>query len=279
MLVIEFDRIDQFKGDILRELEELKRRGVIRVLDLLFVMKDEAGDIIAFEDSDLNDAEEMELGLLLGKMVGLEPRAQAAVEAGAVAMSEHDYGLTEEDIQAVANQIAPGTATGLLLVEHRWAIGFRDAVGTASGRMIAQGFLTPDALMMVGKELEAVIEAQTAIETAEVVKGAAMLDALTTVAAAEAVKEEALEEAAETVVAAEMIKTAAAIDAIEALIEASLIEEAAAQYAIEALAIAGLIEAETMQEAADVVAQAEAVAGRAFGEIDDKGQATVGETA
>ena len=50
-----------------------------------------------------------------------------------------------------------------------------------------QGFLTPEALLMVGQELEAMAEAEAAIEVAETIKGAAMFDALITVAEAESV--------------------------------------------------------------------------------------------
>ena len=49
MVVIGFETNDRFKGEIMQELDALRGRGVIRVLDLLFVMKDEAGDIFAFD--------------------------------------------------------------------------------------------------------------------------------------------------------------------------------------------------------------------------------------
>ena len=57
LIALGFERTDKFKGRIMRELEEIKSRGVIRVLDLLFVMKDENGDIVAFEDTDLSPEE------------------------------------------------------------------------------------------------------------------------------------------------------------------------------------------------------------------------------
>lgn len=281
LVVVGFERTDRFKGEILRELDELRTGGVIRVLDLLFVMKDEAGDVLAFEDTDLSSEEEAEYGSLIEGMLGLADQEVAGIEAGDLAAAENNYGLTVEDIQQVAAQIEPGTAAGILLVEHKWAAGFKQAVREAGGRMLAQGFLTPEALLMVGKELEAMVEAEAAIEVAEAVKGAALLDALVTVDLAETVKEAALAEAAETVVAAELVKSAAVADAVRTLIVAGLIEDAAAQEAIEALVVAGLIETEAMSLAEDAVAQAEAVAAAAFAEADDEDDepAEVGEVA
>ena len=65
-----------------------------------------------------------------------------------------------------------------MLFEHTWAIPFRDAIRRAGGRGLAQGFITPEGLMIVGEEIEAIAEAELAIEVSDAVRGAAMLDAL-----------------------------------------------------------------------------------------------------
>ena len=282
MIVIGFETNDRFKGEIMQELDALRGRGVIRVLDLLFVMKDEAGDIFAFEDTDLSDEEEAQYGALISAMIGLGAGQDVETAVSeALAVSQYDYGLTEADVRQVADQIEPGTSAGILLIEHNWAAGFKEAVRNAGGHMLAQGFLTPEALLMVGAELQAIMEAEAAIEVAEAVKGAAMLDALATVVEAAEIEEAAMEEAAAAVVAAEMIKTAAAAEAIRALIVAGLIEDAAAQEAIEALVAAELIEEAAFEQAADAVAQAEAVVEEAFAAAEqadsDQGLAAQGE--
>jgi uncharacterized membrane protein len=284
LVVIGFETNDRFRGDIMRELDTLRGRGVIRVLDLLFVMKDEAGDIFAFEDTDLSDEEEAEYGAVISAMIGLgKGQDVETAMSEALAVSQNDYGLTEADIRQVADKVEPGTSAAILLVEHAWAAGFKEAVRQAGGHMLAQGFLTPEALFMVGAELQAIVEAEAAIEVAEAVKGAAMLDALATVVEAGEIADAALDEAAEAVVAAEMIKTAAAAEAIRALIVAGLIEDAAAHEAIEALVAAELIEEAAFGEAQDAVAQAEAVVEEVFAAAeqagDDDGTATQPEIA
>ncbi len=282
-LVVGFESNDKFRGEILNELDELRLRGTIRLLDLLFVMKDTNGEIMAFEETDLSEEEEAEYGAMIKAMIGLGA-GQGSDEAiaSAVAMSDHDYGITAEDVLQVADQIDPGTSAGILLIEHRWAIGLKTAIRNAGGHPLMQGFLTPEALFMVGKELEAIVEAEAAIEMADAVKGAAMLEMLATVATAEAIEEAAIEEAVEVVAEAEVIKTMAAAEAARALIVAGLIEEAAAQEAIDALVVAGLIEAAAVEEAADAVAQAEAVVAEAWSaadDADDTDTASVAETA
>jgi uncharacterized membrane protein len=285
LVVIGFESNERFKGDIMRELDALRGRGVIRVLDLLFVMKDEDGEIFAFEDTDLSDEEEAEYGVLINAMIGLgEGQDAETAVSEALAVSHNDYGLTEEDIRQVADKIEPGTSAGILMVEHVWAAGFKEAVAEAGGQMLAQGFLTPEALFMVGAELQAIVEAEAAIEVAEAVKGAAMLDALATVAEAGEIADAALDEAAEAVAAAEMVKTAAAAEAVRALIVAGLIEDAAAHEAIEALVAAEIIEEAAFEEAQDAVAQAEAVVEEAFAAAerasdDDDGTAAQPEAA
>ena len=95
ILVVGFESNDRFRGEILKELDELRLRGTIRLLDLLFVMKDTNSEITAFEETDLSEEEEIEYGAMIKAMIGLGA-GQGGDEAiaSAVAMSDNDYGLT-----------------------------------------------------------------------------------------------------------------------------------------------------------------------------------------
>ncbi len=268
LIAIGFESNENFRGDCLRALNEVSSRGVIKLIDLLFVMKDEEGDITALEMSDLTEEEEIEYGALIGGLMGLgadgAEGAAAGMEAGALAAAENSFGITADDVQSLAGSLKPGTSAAILLIEHTWAVGLKTALREAGGYPLMEGFLTPEALLMVGQEVAAMAEAEAAIEVAETIKGAAMLDALITVAEAEAIEEAAIEEAAEAVMETEEIKRIAAAEAARALIVAGLIEEAAAQEAIDALVAAELIEEAAVAEAADAVAEAEAVMEAAY---------------
>lgn len=253
LLAVGFETNEKFKGDIQRELDEVRSRGVIRLLDMLFVMKDEDGNILTIEDTDLTSEEEVEVGTLISKMIGLEEGGSEGVEETEKS-AESSYGLAIKDIMDVVDRIESGTSAGLLLIEHVWAAGLKQAIREAGGYPIAQGFLTPEAMIMIGKEAEAIAEAEVAIEIAEAVKGAALLDVLSTIDKAEELEEAAIEEAAETVVEMETVKTSAVAEAVRTLVVAGIIEEGATLEAIDTLVKAGLLDAAALDMAESATA-------------------------
>jgi uncharacterized membrane protein len=245
LVVVGFPRDAQFRGEIIRALSELRGRGVVRLIDALFVRKDDQGRISAtMRESDVTLGQREKLGAVVGGLMGYiaggEDVAVRAADETAQAIAEGAFGLGLGDLQNIKDKIGPGQAALLLLVEHTWATALKGAVRGAGGVPLMQGFLTPEALVLVGAEVRAVVEAEATIALADAVKGAAVLDALATVEEAEEVKQ------------------AAAAEAARALITAGLIEEAAAQEVVETLVAAELIEEAAVAEAAAAVEQANA---------------------
>jgi uncharacterized membrane protein len=241
LVVIGFPRDAQFRGEIIRALSDVRGRGVIRLIDALFVRKDDQGRIGAvMRESDFTQEQRETLGTiaggLLGYMAGGEETALRAADAAAQAVAGGAFGLGLADLQNIKDRIAPGEAALLLLIEHTWATELKGAVRNTGGVPVVQGFLTPEALMLVGAEVRAVVEAENTIALADAVKGAAVLDALATVAAAEDVKQAAAAEAVRALIVAGLIEEAAAQEAIDALVAAELIKEAAAAEAAAAIA-------------------------------------------
>jgi uncharacterized membrane protein len=240
LVVVGFPREAQFRGEILRALSELRGRGVIRLIDALFVRKDDQGRVSAMvHESDLSTEQRTKMGalvgMLLGSAAGGTEAGVAMAEAAAQSVVEGAYGLGLADLRDVQDGIEPGTSALLLLVEHTWATDLKAAVRGAGGVPVAQGFLTPEALLLMGAEVRAVVEAENTIALADAVKGAAVLDALATVEAAEEVKQAAAAEAARALIAAGLIEEAAAQEVVDTLVAADLIkEEAAAEAAAEA---------------------------------------------
>ncbi|MFC7204417.1 hypothetical protein ACFQJC_12890 [Haloferax namakaokahaiae] len=148
-----------FTGEILSEVRIMQEFGLVRVLDLDFIYKDEAGTVVAYEETEMGDEERLQFGALVGSLVGYgaggeEGAALGALE-GALSVAEHDFGLGLEDIEATIETLPNDTAAAALLVEHLWARDFRDAVLDAGGDIVAQGFLKPEALVTIGRELAA----------------------------------------------------------------------------------------------------------------------------
>jgi uncharacterized membrane protein len=270
VFVIGFDNF-QPTGRIAEELRRVRHRGLIRVIDLLFVRKDAHGNVTtSMHMTDLSEQERQNLGAIAGSLIGLQSDgiegAMLGADMGALAVAERDAGMNSEQLSDLADAIPPDSAGAILVVEHHWATHLRDAIRGAGGRTLMQAMITPDALVMVGAELNAAIEAQEAIEAAEAVKLAAAVDIVQTLAAAELIEEAALLEAAEVVAFALAVKDAAAEEATNALLAAGIIEEAAREEAAEVVAASLEIQAaaaeaaeEAIEEAEDVVAAAEEV--------------------
>ncbi len=145
----------QLDGSILSELIAASESGAIRVVDMLGVYKDESGDILAAEMSDLTADEAMVYGAWVGGLIGLGAGGVEGAELGAVAgaisaLDEYEYGLDEEALSSIAADIPAGGAAMMLVVEHVWAIGFRNAMRDSGGILIAQDFLSPEALIALG---------------------------------------------------------------------------------------------------------------------------------
>jgi uncharacterized membrane protein len=143
-----------FHGEIIAELERLKMNDTIKVIDGLAVYKDADGQLEAMHLSNLTDEEAMEVGSKVGALIGLGFDGEAGMEAGAVAGAEAAAdGISEfsdADAWDVLEDIPNGTAAALILIEHHWAVGLRDALMRANGYRISDGFISPLDLIGIG---------------------------------------------------------------------------------------------------------------------------------
>jgi len=227
VIAIEFDSVDRLQGQVVDAIDELTPVGAARIIDALFVTKDVNGDLTAIEAGDAG-AEDEALGQLVGQLLGFSFEDDQSTEREVIGAGDPSLmGVTPTDIERIGDDLAPGTGALVMLIEHRWAAGLRDAVASAGGRMIAQGFLTPDGLMLLGAELAAAAEAIDAIETA------VELEAMATVRSLEALA---------TIEVAAEVEAAVAAHVIRTLVEAGFIEELAAETAAAAVIDAALIE-------------------------------------
>lgn len=162
LVVIGFDN-PALDGSIVAELNAIRDRGFIRLVDALGVHKDDEGAIWSVEVSDLSDDEAMLAGAAIGALIGLGAGGEAGAEAGAVegalaAMERSEFGISPEDILTIADQIPSGGAALLMLVEHTWLIPLRNAIRFQGGIFIANDFLSIEALIGIGAELAALDE-------------------------------------------------------------------------------------------------------------------------
>jgi uncharacterized membrane protein len=153
LIVVGFDH-PEFHGEIIAELPRLHDSGAVRVIDSLAVHKDADGEIEVQHLSNLTKDEAIELGSVVGALIGLgiegEEGAVQGAELGAEAAADGVDVFSDEEAWDVLEEIPNDSAAALVLLEHHWAVPLRDAVARAGGYRISDGFISPLDLVEVG---------------------------------------------------------------------------------------------------------------------------------
>jgi uncharacterized membrane protein len=152
MLVVGF-QTDALSGKVLEQLTRLREADIVRLVDLLVVAKDDEGDLAVVQASDLTQDEAMEFGALVGALVGLGTGDEETMEAAAVvgaAEGADGHLLDEAEAWYVADAIPAGTTAAIALLEHRWAIPFRDAIIDQGGIVLADEWIHAADLIAAG---------------------------------------------------------------------------------------------------------------------------------
>lgn len=137
-IVVEFPGT-KLTGEIAPVIADYVDRGLVKVLDLLFLKKDQDGNVEAFEASDLGVGE-------IGELRGYE-KDLAMV-------------LSEKDVADLAETIEPGSSAAVLVWENLWAAPFVAAARRAGGQLVASGRI-PAQVVLDAAEADAA-EAQEA---------------------------------------------------------------------------------------------------------------------
>jgi uncharacterized membrane protein len=169
LIVLGFNE-PEFHGEVIAELERLRESDTIKVIDALAVYKDAAGEVEVEHLSNLTPEEAQELGSKVGALIGLgiegEEGMVKGAEVGAEATADGVHFFDENEAWDVVGEIPNNTAAAVLLIEHHWAVGLRDAVYRAGGFPVSDGFIHPLDLVAVGLMQAAEAEELAARETA-----------------------------------------------------------------------------------------------------------------
>jgi hypothetical protein len=124
-MVVEFPAgASNFTGAMAQELLALVDAGIIRLIDVLILTKDQDGTVEPMELSDVGE---------LGELQALE--AQLAEL------------LAEDDIAQLAAAMEPGSTAGVLIWENLWAAPFASAARRSGGQLIANGRIPIQAII------------------------------------------------------------------------------------------------------------------------------------
>ena len=155
MLVVGFED-GKFSGEILAELRRLREHDIVRLVDLLFVARDENGEIEAIEHSDLAEDEAEAFGALAGALLGMGAAGEEGAEGGQRRVRPPWRKEARSSIRTMSGTwpmpSRPGTSAGIALLEHRWAIPLRDAIERAGGETLVDSWVHPQDLVAAGAE-------------------------------------------------------------------------------------------------------------------------------
>jgi uncharacterized membrane protein len=171
LIVLGFDH-PEFHGEIIEELERLRESDTVRVIDALAVHKDAEGGIEVAHLSTLTKDEAIEVGTMIGALIGLGIEGEDGLEAGALAGAESAsegngvHVFSDEDAWDVLEEIPNDSAAALILLEHHWAVPLRDAIARAGGFRLSDGFISPLDLVEIGLVSREEADELHAMETA-----------------------------------------------------------------------------------------------------------------
>jgi hypothetical protein len=138
ILAVGFHRGARFEGRIAEQIDLLERSNTIRILDFVFLRRDESTGALVHTDYDGRDRDGRVNLLLEGTgTTGVDRQSDA-------------FRLTSEDIRDVADALDPGTSAGFIIFEHVWARGLKQAIAETEGVPFVEGFLTPEAVTAIG---------------------------------------------------------------------------------------------------------------------------------
>jgi hypothetical protein len=130
-LLIEFQ--NPLTGEAVPPLLDLVDRGLIRILDLLFIRKLSDGSVQAIDIADLPGEEGAHLTVFDGARSGI---------------------LGEDDVNAAGEALEVDTRAVMLVYENRWAAPFAVAVREAGGTLVDQGRIPTQAILAAIQELD-----------------------------------------------------------------------------------------------------------------------------
>ncbi|MEV4428829.1 DUF6325 family protein [Streptomyces sp. R-07] len=124
-VVVEFPG-NRMTGEGFPLLVDLVDRGIIRILDMTFIKKDEDGSVTALEISDITGGGPHDLAVFEGARSGL---------------------VGPDDLEEAAAAIEPGNSAGLLIYENLWAAPFATALRRGGAQLVASGRLPVQAIL------------------------------------------------------------------------------------------------------------------------------------
>jgi hypothetical protein len=113
-------------GKGLPMLVDLVDRGIIRIIDLVFVKKELDGSVRGMAIADLDRDGQLDLAVFEGASSGL---------------------LGQDDLDEAGGALEPGSSAGILVYENRWAAPLAREIRRGGGQLVASGRIPVQAVL------------------------------------------------------------------------------------------------------------------------------------
>jgi hypothetical protein len=123
-VVLEWPR-EQPTGDVVPLILDVVDRGIIRILDIALLAKDEDGSVAALDLAELS-GDAASFAEFDGASAGL---------------------LGHEDLEEAAAALEPGTSAAVLVWENRWAAPIAVGLRRSGGQLVASGRIPVQAIL------------------------------------------------------------------------------------------------------------------------------------
>ena len=133
-IVVEWPAGKQPDGEGLKHLIDLTDRGIIRVIDLAFVKKEEDGTVSGMAITDLDADGSLDLVEFEGASSGV---------------------IGEEEYEDAGDVLEPGASAAILVYENTWAAPFATALRKNGAQLVANGRIPVNDIIQKLDQLEA----------------------------------------------------------------------------------------------------------------------------
>lgn len=125
---------NKFKGDGLKALNDLMKKKIVRVIDLVIIVKDKEGKVTVKELQEP------------------DPDFIAIFDPTKV---KGTHGMIKKaDIDMIASELENNSTAGLMLFENLWAVKFVDAILEAKGELVMQARIPREVVLEALEDLE-----------------------------------------------------------------------------------------------------------------------------
>ncbi len=144
------------------QIQDLRRRGVLRLLDSVVAAKGKNDELILVESLDVLRTDSQYPGIIARSFFGAKagPGVELEIEEQTwkSARPLPDLGVTEDQLLEIADLIPASSRALILLIEHVWIADLEVATNEANGQVLANCWISPELITRMSRSSQSIFE-------------------------------------------------------------------------------------------------------------------------